>query len=278
MLWNRMLTIVLVVVLALACVAPVRGQAEIRVLIINTGDTLNGWFAAGRLGYTRTRVMFEPGFLSQMRQFEWDLVILEMPQDVFTQKETVAQLLEDHVAAGGRLLVNFNNLDEWPRLRSLMGVSDARELISPLDVIKTEPRHASYSVNVPVLPWIWDPWIDSGDHLIPNSAGTVVGSFEDRTAAMVLANDNRTIVNGFDWDSYPGGGSLELIKVQIEYIMACRADLNQSTGAGVLDLFDFLDFQNLFIHQDPLANMAFDPFFDIFDFLAFQDAFVRGCN
>jgi hypothetical protein len=276
MVWKRFM------MFALMCGAlalPARAQPEIEALIFqNAGVASSGFHACGELGYTRILTRTENNFLEVIRMQSWDLVIIEMPFDIITQKALVAQLLEDHVAAGGRLLVNFNNLDEWPRLQRLMGVSRTQELLVPLNVLKTTPRHASYSISVPVFPWITNPWTDSGDHLTPDGNGIVVGQFEDQSAAMVLSNDGRTVVNGFDWDSYQGGPSTRLARVQIEYMMACRADLDQSTGEKKLDIFDFLAFQDLFIRQDPLANMVFDPSFDIFDFLAFQSAFVNGCQ
>jgi Cytochrome c554 and c-prime len=62
---------------------------------------------------------------------------------------------------------------------------------------------------------------------------------------------------------------------------ACYADRDQSTGRGVLDIFDFLAFQNLFVSNDPYAcdcdTSTGSGICDIFDFLCFQDAFVAGC-
>lgn len=277
MFWKRILTVVPAAVLAFGGAHAANGQAEIEVLIFqNAGVASAGWHAAGELGYTRTLTRTENGFLQWMQSQAWDLVIIEMPGDIITQKETVAQLLEEHVAAGGRLLVNFNNLDEWPRLQGLLGVDEATERLLPQDVLPTIPRHASYPPPGDTFPWIQTVWPDSGDQLVPSSTGIAVGLFRDSSISMVLANEGRTLVNGFDWDSYPV--VTFFAKHEIEYIMACRADLDQSTGAGVLDLFDFLAFQNLFVHQDPLANMAFNSSFDIFDFLAFQDVFVAGCK
>ncbi|MEQ9096003.1 MAG: integrin alpha [Phycisphaerales bacterium] len=54
----------------------------------------------------------------------------------------------------------------------------------------------------------------------------------------------------------------------------CPADLN---GDGVLNIFDFLEFQNLFAMGDPIADFDGDGSLTIFDFLAFQNAFVAGC-
>jgi hypothetical protein len=57
----------------------------------------------------------------------------------------------------------------------------------------------------------------------------------------------------------------------------CYADCDTSTGAGVLDVFDFLCFQDAFVNRDPYADCTSDTMFDIFDFLCFQDAFIAGC-
>ena len=55
----------------------------------------------------------------------------------------------------------------------------------------------------------------------------------------------------------------------------CYADCDQS---GVLDIFDFLCFQNAFVQGDPYAcDCDPDPICDIFDFLCFQNAYVLGC-
>ncbi|MCH9058953.1 MAG: hypothetical protein IIB55_10030 [Planctomycetes bacterium] len=60
----------------------------------------------------------------------------------------------------------------------------------------------------------------------------------------------------------------------MEARVGCRADVN---GDGVLDIFDFLGFQNYFVSGDPRGDFVPDARFDIFDFLAFQNEFVAGC-
>ena len=54
----------------------------------------------------------------------------------------------------------------------------------------------------------------------------------------------------------------------------CRADLD---GDGMLTIFDFLEFQNLFAAGDPAADFDGDGVLTIFDFLAFQNEFAAGC-
>jgi len=63
----------------------------------------------------------------------------------------------------------------------------------------------------------------------------------------------------------------------------CYADCDTSTGKGILDIFDFLCFQNSFVLGEPYAcdcditTGTNPPVCDIFDFLCFQNAFVGGC-
>ena len=62
----------------------------------------------------------------------------------------------------------------------------------------------------------------------------------------------------------------------------CYADFDESTGPGVLDIFDYLAFQNLFLERDPQAcdcDTSSGPgVCDVLDFICFQAAFAAGCN
>ena len=64
-------------------------------------------------------------------------------------------------------------------------------------------------------------------------------------------------------------------------IDSCYADCDQSTGPGVLDIFDFLCFQNDFVTGNSYAcdcDTSTGPLVcDMLDFLCFQSAFVAGC-
>ncbi len=78
----------------------------------------------------------------------------------------------------------------------------------------------------------------------------------------------------------PNAGKRDVIMARFT-TGVCYADCDQSTGAGVLDIFDFLCFQNSFVNGEPYAcdcdTTTGNGVCDIFDFLCFQDAFVAGC-
>jgi len=54
----------------------------------------------------------------------------------------------------------------------------------------------------------------------------------------------------------------------------CYADCDLN---GVLDIFDFICFQDAFVKVTPYGDCNGDCMMDIFDFLCFQDAFSLGC-
>ncbi len=58
-------------------------------------------------------------------------------------------------------------------------------------------------------------------------------------------------------------------------VFTCFADMN---GDGQLNIFDFLEFQNLFDAGDLDADCDDDGELTLFDFLCFQNAFDIGCE
>lgn len=58
------------------------------------------------------------------------------------------------------------------------------------------------------------------------------------------------------------------------FVDACYVDLDHN---GALDLFDFLEFVNLFNADNPAADCDASGSFDLFDFLCFTNAFGAGC-
>ena len=90
-----------------------------------------------------------------------------------------------------------------------------------------------------------------------------------------------TAIRMFAGSSTVFGNTLAFDNVSIAQEALCYADCDQSTGIGVLDLFDFLCFQGSFVNGEPYAcdcDTSTGPLVcDLFDFLCFQGAFVGGC-
>ena len=58
-------------------------------------------------------------------------------------------------------------------------------------------------------------------------------------------------------------------------VFRCAGDMN---GDGEVDIFDFLEFQNLFDAGDLAADCDEDGSLSLFDFLCFQNDFILGCE
>ena len=120
----------------------------------------------------------------------------------------------------------------------------------------------------------WDGrgWRPVGEGLAPRFTG---GSHPQSRALAVY--DGELIVGG-EFHEVEGKVSAHWARWGC---VSCYADCDDSTGAGVLDLFDYLCFQNAFIAADPYAcdcDTATGPgVCDILDFICFQQAFIGGC-
>jgi hypothetical protein len=103
-----------------------------------------------------------------------------------------------------------------------------------------------------------------------------------------LTDDAQWSDNGFA--SGPGATSIAVVDlfspghdgVRFDDVsLTCYSDCDTSTGAGTLDIFDFLCFQNEFAASDQVAcdcdRSTGRSVCDIFDFLCFQNAFAAGC-
>ena len=122
----------------------------------------------------------------------------------------------------------------------------------------------------------------------------VAASFPDNTVNVLLGNGDGTFQPRQDFaagsfptavaiDDFDGDGRLDIvvvntnshnISVLLNQCQPCRADID---GDGLLTIFDFLAFQNLFAMGDLAADFDGDGQLTIFDFLAFQNEFALGC-
>jgi hypothetical protein len=104
----------------------------------------------------------------------------------------------------------------------------------------------------------------------------------DSALSITPSSPGRVVVAGYTRGSLSGSNAGKRDAFLAEFsIDFCYPDCDQSTGVGVLDIFDFLCFQNSFVGGNAYAcdcdTSTGQLVCDIFDFLCFQNAFVAGC-
>jgi hypothetical protein len=90
------------------------------------------------------------------------------------------------------------------------------------------------------------------------------------------------VEQGFDFGFIIGGSNFDSTSMlrgtltisSFDAPLGCYPDCDGNT---VLDVFDFLCFQDAFVAGAPYADCDGNTVLDVFDFLCFQDAFVVGC-
>ncbi len=144
------------------------------------------------------------------------------------------------------------------------------------------PAHLTVSVGDTVR-WTW---VSSGHNVVSDApgafssgptapTGTVFEVVFDQSllSATPVANNRYS----YRCDPHVHYGMVGDVTV----LESCYADCDKSTGNGVLDIFDFLCFQDSFVAGEPYAcdcDTSTGPLVcDLFDFLCFQGAFVGGC-
>ncbi len=116
---------------------------------------------------------------------------------------------------------------------------------------------------------------NSGSPVIHEDTGNVIGVHTHGGCTSSGGSNVGTASDHTAWTNFRANPRGVCIPPQ------CYADCDQNTGPGVLDIFDFLCFQNLFANGDPYSCncdlSTGNNVCDIFDFLCFQNAFASGC-
>ena len=122
--------------------------------------------------------------------------------------------------------------------------------------------------------------VESDDGSAPAAPGTLLGGVFliggntlDQSSPSYISSADCGILEPVDMATQGFELSLAMSVAGYEEVR-CYADLD---GDGSLTIFDFLEFQNLFVAGDPLADCDGSGSLTIFDFLCFQNAFVAGC-
>jgi hypothetical protein len=193
-------------------------------------------------------------------------------------------LIEGWVKAGGRLIIN-SAPNEGGDFDMGFGVTLHNGEQEP-NSIAADPSHPVYDgpfgkAGANLTGDWWSHATVSGDGLSPIKPNPGTGNYylaeKDWGAGHVIVG-GETLDFFYEHPLWTQPDCQIYLKNLISYNCragsSCYADLN---GDSVLDLFDFLEFTNLFNAGDETANCDGQGGLDLFDFLCYTNEFNAGC-
>lgn len=265
--------------IAAASLATATATAQDAILLFQADD--QGHLAAGldAVGITPSQVIFGnfPALTAALQDPATTVAFISNPCCFFEGGTPGA--LADFVARGNAAHMSFWNMSAEPLLQDVFGIDSMLDFSVPRPVHDNIDHRSWLYVETPVLP-ARPSGSRSGSELVPQTGATVVGTFDTvgGPGAIVVANEGRSLLNGFAYDPMESDGIRQLIGAQAEFILGfgppCYADYDLD---GQLTIFDFLGFQSDFATGRRKADCDGDREFTLFDFFCFQNLFDAGC-
>ncbi len=193
--------------------------------------------ALDRLGLTYTTAS-SSNFTTLVSGGTYDLLVLDMPSTLPSGAWQSA--IATHVSGGGMAIMGFWRFQSEATLQSAFQCGSTSSLSTPQSVYEWDSAHpifnTPYTTPNPTR-WTSDSWADDGDYLSPSSGATAVAGYSasasSTAGAIVVGNSDRTIYNGFLFDSFRGDDNAngipdieELIANEVSYLLgvACDSD------------------------------------------------------
>jgi len=142
-------------------------------------------------------------FADALRKQDWEVVIVEAPCAKHDW-----DVLIDWVGNGGRLLSSL--WEPSSEFFTAMGAKKVQSIYDPQKLYLWEPSHPLFTtpnaVPSPLIPKEHIPWDDHGDKMEPLEGAVAYAGFSStpkaNEAATILANEGRTLINGFLFDDF----------------------------------------------------------------------------
>jgi uncharacterized protein YdeI (BOF family) len=127
------------------------------------------------------------------------------------------------ISAGGRMIVEYGNLDTGVALATALGARVAADMTTPAPIYDWGNSSLFAGLTSPIA-FAETHWVDDGDRLQPTGSGIAVAGFQSTVAAnqaaLIIANSGRTIVNGFLLDNaVSDAAAIQLAKNEIQAIL-----------------------------------------------------------
>jgi|GEM_PF-6535616 len=188
------------------------------------------------LNFNVTTITSAGDLTNQLATGTWDVVVIEQYASTIPTNSALA--LQDYVANGGAVILNYWDMDgdsydsasltSAPILRATFGVQAAISFTNELPVYVWQPTNSVFTTPCAINGLITNGvtyWEDNGDRMEPGPASfaqalagfTNTNLFEQ--AAIIEANNGRTVCNGFLFDNMDLTNGPNLLQNEITYVV-----------------------------------------------------------
>lgn len=180
----------------------------------------HGLTALNNLGLSPTTVV--NGGLAAALNSSVKLVLIEEYNLSISSGDITA--LVSYINGGGRVILSYWTIDGSTDLQNAFKAGYADTFGNPQNVTIWETSSPAMSGLPSVLTALADDgyWSDNGDRLTVLSGGTALAGYTTSPttgqAAIIAANDNRTIINGFIATDFSSTDMVKLYENQIKFV------------------------------------------------------------
>ena len=222
-----------------ASTVPAPAAASGAILLYESNSRGYAGDALDLLGLTYT-TSTSSDFTTRVNSAAFDLLVIDMPSTLPSGSWQSA--IVTHISRGGRVIMGHWQFQNESALQTAFQAGTSTGLSTPQSVLRWSSTHPVYTTPYSppaTLRWTTDAWADDGDYLVPRAGGTAIAGYSasatSTSAAIVVGNSDRTIYNGFLFDSFTadddGDGIrdiVELLANEIQFLRgaACDVDLD----------------------------------------------------
>ena len=153
-----------------------------------------------------------------VRSGDYDCIVIHEPANNFDSGFEAA--IAGAVSRGAKVHFSYWNLDASPSLQSTFEIRSTVDFFAPKPVFNNVD-HPSWSVVSSPVSVDGDEWNDNGDDLTAEPGARVVSRFDSTTgpgATVVSGRSQRTLLNGFEYESMTASEVADLIEAQIVWL------------------------------------------------------------
>jgi|GEM_PF-6979077 len=189
----------------------------------------------------------------------YDCIVIHQPANSFAAG--FEGIIDTAVRSGAKVHFSFWDLDSSPALQSTFDVASTVDFFAPKPV-HNNTGHPSWSVVTSPVTVAGDEWNDNGDDMTAAAGAQVVSRFTTvfgPGATIIGGRGQRTLINGFEYESMTSGEVADLVEAQIVWLCnpgciqfedraAGEAISNQypgvrfSTAGGTASISDYFSF------------------------------------